>query len=345
MSSVSLLRHQRVTAPSVYGEEAYGLALAQDSNQEWCLLADAHDMWTVPVLLRAIEGGGYEAASPYGYPGIYANDSLHPNQITSFWSNTLRALREANVVSLFLRFPPFASSGLGIEDLTGLEGLELTKVSQTVEVSASDRDESWNGMSGRARTAVRKAIKVGMKASVHRADESSLGPCSAFRRLYAATMNRIEAASHHIYGDSYYSTLFSKLADRTMVVDVKTAEGDPAASAIIFIDSNVVHYHLSGSDPGAARNGANNLLLWTIIEWSAGHGFDAVHLGGGLVPGDSLFKFKESFGGTPRDFWVGRAVVEPNRYNELSRRRAVALNVSLSELESTGFFPTFRAEL
>jgi lipid II:glycine glycyltransferase (peptidoglycan interpeptide bridge formation enzyme) len=200
-------------------------------------------------------------------------------------------------------------------------------------------------MSGRARTAVRKAFKAGMTAEVSHASQANLGSDSAFRSLYESTMSRVGASSHHVYGDSYYSTLLSRLSDRVFVVNVATYEGKPAASAMILLDGAVVHYHLSGSDPQAAKSGANNLLLWTILEWSALQSFGSVHLGGGLSADDSLFRFKESFGGASRDFWVGRAVIDQDRYVELASMRAESLGVTVTQLKSGGFFPTFRAGL
>ncbi|MDR6555735.1 hypothetical protein J2809_000066 [Arthrobacter pascens] len=344
MTTVSRLERQHKLAPSIYAEEAYGLALTAGSDRSWSVFADSRDMWQLSVVMSPISQGGLEASSPYGYAGIYADRSLSSEQVAEHWEHTLHSLREAEVVSLFLRFPPFEYPGLGIETLLGLDSLELESMSKTIEVLTPEPDKVWSRMSGRARTAVRKALKAGMTVEVCNASQANLGSESAFRSLYQSTMSRIGASSHHVYGDSYYSTLLSRLSDRVFVVNVTTAEGSPAASAMILLDDAVVHYHLSGSDPQAARSGANNLLVWTILEWSARQGFQSVHLGGGLTADDSLFRFKESFGGVSRDFWVGRAVIDHERYTELATRRAESLGVTVAQLESTGYFPVFRAE-
>jgi hypothetical protein len=343
LTTVSRLERQHKLAPSIYAEEAYGLALTAGRDRSWSVFADSRSLWQIPVVARPILEGGFEAFSPYGYSGIYADRSLSAEQVTEHWDHTLQLLRKTGVVSLFLRFPPFEYSGLGIESFAGLNHLELELVSKTIEVATSEPDKVWSGMSGRARTAVRKALKVGMTAEVSHASQVNLGSGSAFRSLYESTMSRIGASSHHVYGDAYYSTLLSRLSDRVFVVNVTTLEGKPAASAMILLDSAVVHYHLSGSDPQAAKSGANNLLLWTILEWSARQNFHSVHLGGGLSADDSLFRFKESFGGASRDFWVGRAVTDQDRYAELASMRAESLGVTVTQLESSGFFPTFRA--
>lgn len=344
MTTVFRLERQPEPAPSIYAEEMYGLALTVSGDQTWCVFADSKDRWRVPIVLSPILQGGFEASSPYGYSGIYGHPSLSSEQVAEHWDHTLQLMRDIGVVSLFLRFPPFKYPGLGIASFLGLNDLELELMSKTIEVPISEPNEMWSRMSGRARTAVRKANKTGMTAEVRSASQDSLGAGSAFRMLYESTMNRIGASSHHVYEESYYSTLLSRLSDRVFVVDVTTLEGKPAASAMILLDGDVVHYHLSGSDPHAARSGANNLLLWTILEWSARQGFESVHLGGGVSAGDSLFRFKESFGGESRDFWVGRAIIDHERYAELVNMRAGLLGVTVAQLESTGYFPTFRAE-
>lgn len=338
------LERQRRLAPSIYAEEAYGLALTMGSDRRWSLYTDSRDLWQISIVASPILNGGFEASSPYGYPGIYADRSLSAEQVTEHWDRTVQLLRADGVISLFLRFPPFEYPGLGIETFFGLNQLELELVSKTIEVATSEPDELWPRMSGRARTAVRKALKLGMTAEVFPASQTNLGPDSPFRTLYESTMTRIGASSHHVYGDSYYSTLLAALSDRAFVVNVSTFEGKPAASAMILLDDEVVHYHLSGSDPQAAKSGANNLLLWTILEWSARQNFQSVHLGGGLSADDSLFRFKQSFGGAARDFWVGRAVIDQDRYAQLVVRHAESLGMTVAQLESSGYFPSFRAE-
>lgn len=343
MTRVLRLERQSGFVPSIYAERGYGLALTASSECRWSVFADDRSLWQLPVVQSPVAHGGCEAYSPYGYPGMFADRSLSAEQVAEHWGDTLRALTDDGVVSLFIRFPPFEYPGLGVEAFVGLDRLELETVSRTIEVETSAPNEVWSGMSGRARTAVRKANKAGMTAEISRASELNLGANSAFRSLYESTMNRVGASTQHVYADSYYSTLLSSLSERVFVVDVTTSDGIPAASAMILLDGSVVHYHLSGSDPRAAKEGANNLLLWMILEWSALHGYRSVHLGGGVAAGDSLYKFKESFGGESRDFWVGRVVIDRDRYDELSNIRALALGTTVTQLKSSGFFPTFRA--
>lgn len=111
------------------------------------------------------------------------------------------------------------------------------------------------------------------------------------------------------------------------------------------VDGDIAHYHLSGSDPDYARQGANNLLITTILEWASSSKIREVHLGGGTKQGDSLFKFKRSFGGYIEPFVVGRAIVDEPRFIHRLSNQAQLLGCTPSELTATGYFPPYKAEL
>jgi lipid II:glycine glycyltransferase (peptidoglycan interpeptide bridge formation enzyme) len=116
------------------------------------------------------------------------------------------------------------------------------------------------------------------------------------------------------------------------------------AASLVFRHRERAHYHLAGSAPEALRQGANNLLLWTILRWAAEAGCAVVHLGGGVRPDDGLFTFKRSLGGTRTAFWTGAVVPRPDRYQALLAARAGELGRSVDELRNTGFFPAYRLE-
>lgn len=333
------------SAPTIYAERAYGLALTDSSTSFWACYGDADGHWQLPLILTPLEGRGYEASSPYGYAGIYADPSLSTEQISLMWTETLVRLEEEGVVSLFLRFPPFIYPGTEVARLSGLPDLVVELASRTVEVGTEQGVNVWAGMEGRARTAVRKAQKLGMRADIEFVQSPEGNLLVQFRELYDSTMTRIGAADAYLYGDSYYERLVTDLAGRVLVVGVTDNTGQPAASALVLLDRDVVHYHLSGSNPSAAKDGANNLLIWSILEWANHNGYKSVHLGGGLKPGDSLHKFKRSFGGREKDFHVGKVVVNHEAYGTLVTARASRLGVEVADLASQGYFPAFRADI
>lgn len=331
-----------VASSSVYFSKEYGEATVVGRAGGWINLSALDGRCQIPLILTPLESGGFEASSPYGYSGIYASPDVSEGSLAATWANALEVLRLHGVVSVFLRYPPF---GDGTEDrFRELSEMALENVSGTISVLTPDSASVWSAMQGRARTAVRKAERLGMSSSVETASPAALEVGGAFRTLYEGTMRRVDAASHHFYSDSYYEMLSDFLGDRLQLVTVRNAEGIVVAAALVLVDDNIVHYHLSGSNPVEARNGANNLLIWALLRWSADNGYASAHLGGGTSAEDSLYKFKASFGGASLQFTVGKVIVNPERYWALVAAKAAALGCSTDDLIATKFFPAFRAD-
>jgi hypothetical protein len=327
--------------PSVYFSRSYGVANATHSHNQWRTVSDSAGRWQIPLEIRSTPPEQRDAVTPYGYGGIYADPLLTIEEIKDAWRDTKRILSEAGVIAVFLRFAPFLT--VDFNRFSGLAGLELEHTSNTISVPLSDAATVWAGLRGRARTAIRKAQAQGFSGSVQLATATDLADVSPFRTLYSSTMNRVNASPSYLFGDQYYRTLIDADAETVFLAQVRDSTGDIVAASLVLLDADIAHYHLSGSDSEAARQGANNLLIWAIIEWAIERGLTAVHLGGGTRPGDNLFRFKDSFGGKHSEFWVGRAVIKVDEYSELVESHANASRCSTTELIRTGYFPAYRA--
>lgn len=339
--NIALREDEPEKIPSAYFSRTYGVANAAHSGSQWGTVSDGAGRWQIPLEIRSDLPEHRDAVTPYGYGGIYADPSLAMEEIADAWRDSKRILADAGVVAVFLRFAPFLT--MNFNRLSELPGLELEHTSNTVSVPLSDAASAWAGLRGRARTAVRKAQAQGFSGFVQVAAPSDLADMSPFRTLYESTMYRVNASSSYLFGDQYYRTLLNTNEETVFLAQVRDSTGHIVAASLVLLDKETAHYHLSGSDTDAARQGANNLLIWTIIEWATERGLTSVHLGGGTRTGDSLFRFKDSFGGHHSAFWVGRAVIKSDEYNELIESRAKTSRCSTTELIRTGYFPAYRA--
>lgn len=330
-----------VGATSVYQTRWYGRAAALSQESTWNSLGDEAGAWHIPLSLSSLGGGLTDAASPYGYPGMHVASELSDATARAAWDEVTRILADRGVVSLFVRFAPFRPAQ--IMRATAFSGLDIVPMSDTVLVPTIRLQETWAGMEGRARNAIRKAEGLGMGWRVSPATAELGRPDAPFRRLYAATMRKLGAQSHHEYPDDYYRLLVAEGADRIHVAEVLGPDLEVIAAALLLVDDDTVHYHLSGSDPLRGRQGANNLLVWAILRFAAQQGIPRVHLGGGTRRGDSLFLFKRSFGGEAVPFHVGRLIVLRTEYLRLTRARAEELRTTRGDLETSGYFPAYRA--
>jgi len=265
------------------------------------------------------------------------------HEISEAWAQTRQRLAERGVVSLFLRFAPYHE---GVSRWHHeLDGLRTVELSATIAVATADDETIWTSMQGRARTAVRKAEREGLVATVEESDLSLAHADAPFRRVYGVAMDRVEATAQHRHDDGYYRRLVEGLKADLKVVSVRNSEGEVVASCLLLVDDYGVHYHLSGSLREYARLGANNLMLWTALQWASAEGHAMMHLGGGTSAADDLYRFKASFGGKSLPFFVGQSIIRPDDYARLVVKRAAELKVSVGTLEESHFFPAYRAVL
>lgn len=338
---VSVIDEALGTFPSVYFSREYGEA-GLEPTKRWICVTDSENRWLLPLIVFPIEGSQkFEATSPYGYAGIFVDPSLSDEQVAELWSATVELLRELRVVSLFLRFAPFDDVSALRSGL--LPGLTVRKVSETILVPTPNEEGIWAGMRGRARTAIRKAEATGLTASFRIAEPADLAQSSPFRELYESTMSRVDAAPSYFFPQEYYDDLLNGLGESLKICTVSGPSGDALAACLVMADEDTFHYHLSGSDPEGARAGANNLLIWELLRAAVADGKSRVHLGGGVSPGDSLYRFKDSFGGDSVEFRVGSAVIDEAEYGRLVDRRSADIGVAPEILLGSSYFPAFRA--
>lgn len=334
------LSYPDVPYPDVYFTPGYGAAAASAEGGRW-QLAHWDDRILLPYLLRPVDSEWSDATSPIGFCGIHVDPRCSSTEVARFWSLTVDHLRDAGVVSVFLRFSPLDPDS--VRAVRTLDGLRVSQHHDTITVDTGPGPQQvWHGMVGRSRTAVRKATSAGLAGTIRPARIDDLVVGSRFRCLYEATMRRVGCRPVYHYKDDYYRLLLESLGENLVLTEVRGPDGNVVAAALFMRYAGRVHYHLAGSDDHSARAGANNLMIWTALRWAAEAGCSRFHLGGGLGPDDALFMFKRSFGGRRTPFHTGTAVLAPQQYRELTSARARDLGRDPADLDNVAFFPAYR---
>jgi hypothetical protein len=326
--------------PDIYFTPGYGVAAASTEGGAW-RCAEWPGRAVVPYVLRPLSGGGYDVVSPYGYSGIHVAAGCGRDELIEFWSGLREAWLGDNVVTAFLRFSPLDLNSLTAA--SGLTGMELVRRGDTVLVRV-DRgtDALWNDLAPSVRRQVRKAQRAGLTTEVEPAKVTDLLYGSAFRLLYEQTMTRVGSSSWYMFPDDYYLKLHSGSCENLHLATARDADGDVVAAYLVLTHGDRAHYHLGASTRTGASSGANNLLMWAMMNWARDTDLRVLHLGGGLAPDDSLFRFKKSFGGERAEFWTGAVVVEHQRYESLLAKHAAAEGIPLDELRAAAYFPQYR---
>lgn len=322
--------------PDVYFAPGYGRAEEANGDGEWVSLVAYDGLWQLPLHLRT-SSVGTDAVSPYGYAGVYASPKISPGDRRSAWARAKSELRDRGVLSVFLRQSPLIPSPFGTAP-----GEVVVSGHATVMVDTHDKDSAWEAMEGRSRTSIRKARRDGYLAVVRPAAPADLESAGDFRSLYEGAMERRDAGDRYFFNDAYYCALHEWLGNNLLIGTTIDNRGRVVAAGLFMRHADLLHYHLSGSEPEAGRAGATNQLIWRAIEWASEHGLRGLHLGGGVNNEDSLFKFKRSFGGDVLSFDAFGIVLDDADYRVAVESRAHELNKSVAALFEANYFPRFR---
>lgn len=333
---LTVTQNPGITPPSVYSSAEYGRTVAEEEDGIWLLIRDDQGDWQLPLVLRRIPGTDHmDAATPYGYGGLHIGDTLSDAEAEDRWQKTVKLLQDRGVVSVFLRFPPFLPRQA--ERASSLPGLSVRDVSQTILVPTGTDEDMWAAMRQSSRRQVRSAEKAGCSVEITPPSPPLIDEA---RSLYEQTMDRVGATNRYYFSEGYFHSL-SRLGEELRIARVVSPAGTCVASSFVFVDHEFAHYHLGGSSREIP--GVNNLMFWGLFQWATHAGLKAVHLGGGLSDGDSLFKFKSSLGGAAETFSLGSAILLDGVYDDLVTRRAGEIGAAAEELKAGHFFPAYRA--
>jgi hypothetical protein len=240
-------------------------------------------------------------------------------QVQQAWTATADTLRKLGVISVVLRHSPLVPQAPKIPGQRS-----IISEHPTIVLEPADTPSGWSDMAGTCRTRTRKAIKNGYTGDVRPVASQDLASGGDFRRLYEQTMQRRDAAPMYFFSDSYYRELLDGLGPNLLLAQVRDRAGVAASSALLLRHGQRLHYHLAGSNVDDMRMGSNNLMMWTATQYAVEQGLRQFHLGGGIRQRDSLFRFKNTFGGRELKYEVTGLIID-------------------HELYATDYFPAYRA--
>jgi hypothetical protein len=260
----------------------------------------------LPIIRREIPGGGYDAISPYGYPGgRLVGEPPHVDDVD---------FAGTGLVSLFVRERLAAPALLG-----GLRRGRLLLHNPTKPREIHPR----------IATKVRSNDRRGYHAAALPGPDVGDALLAAFAVAYTETMKRGGAAKRYFFSIPYLR--FCLNAPTSWAVVVSGPEGDVAAAAIAVISDGFLHYYLGGTaDVHRDASPAKNLMVGMMDL--ADKLVVPLNLGGGISPGDSLERFKAGFANCEDEFASHRIVCNPTAYDRLTAGR-----------NSGDFFPSYRS--
>ena len=267
----------------------------------------------------------FDFATPYGYGGwILEGDAENSDRLFSEYEKWCSS---NNIVSEFVRFHPVINNFIFSEN-----DYEIMQLGKTVCLDISSPEIIWANISSKNRNVIRKAEKSGVEIFT----STDIEMYENFARIYNKTMENDNANAYYFFGEKFYESVHSDLADNSKIFYAKKDNEIIAASIMIFSNGKL-NYHLSGSLFEYRTFAPSNLLLYKAALWGCDNGCKTFHLGGGVGSGeDSLFKFKKSFyrNDDLTQFSIGKKIFIKSKYDEL---------VKMHSKKNSSFFPMYRA--
>jgi len=313
-----------VQPSSIYSEPAYLEMFAEVSGATVQRLEGRHEgkRFSLPLLVRELEGGAREAFSAYGYGGISSEGSpLGPIDSEA----VQRFLEKEGILDAFIRHSPFLENQAWwpesrrefnrtcyVRDLR--EGMDLDAFALAVEQ--------------KLRWSINYARKAGLVVSFVPADRWESGDVSAFHGIYSELMMAKETDPSYLFPESFFQG-HRRFESRCELALIRSdASGDILAAAFFLLDPGTgwVHYHLSASQRDRLRYQPMELMLAAASVHYGNRGFHSFHLGGGHSPDgqDGLSRFKRKFATHERPFFVSKLVCDPDGYESARTRLPLA---------------------
>jgi lipid II:glycine glycyltransferase (peptidoglycan interpeptide bridge formation enzyme) len=199
-------------------------------------------------------------------------------------------------------------------------------------------EEQLRETSKNHRRDVRQALSKGLSV-VH---DPELKQLDRFVELYWDTMRRVGAASAYRFPMEYFRSLSDRLGPSVQAFHAVFDEAI-VASSLIFVERDIVQYHLSGTSASFAAMSPSRVVLEHIRIWATENRYKWFHLGGGVGGReDSLFTFKARFSKDRCNYRVSKIVIDAALNSKLERRRREVLRDEGRTTSTGEFFPAYR---
>jgi hypothetical protein len=299
--------------PDVYFMPEYAkLYVKQGESIERFVHSNGENIFSILMHVRPLNAGGiaaYDFETPYGYAGpIASTDDVQ--FLTEAWEAFRDFARAKKIFAGFIRFHPYLKN----HRLAGpARFVETSLLRQTVTLALDlSPAEAWNGYRRDTRDRVKKAQKI---IRVRR--DADAGSLRIFAAHYRRRMQDVSAAEFYFFDETYFDRLQVSLAGKFQVY--LAFEGERSVGgALILEGQRYIHLHLSAVDEASQSSGAAHLIRHTIIQDYLGKK-ENIHFGGGNsnLPDDSLLRFKGGFSPARSDFWIGKALMDPELYGSV----------------------------
>lgn len=275
----------------------------------------------LPFLVAETSHGIKYAYSPYGYGGLLPLESeLAPTrmQVAALRSAIQQWSRQNSVVCVVVRLHPLLRQELWFDADPNDDSITLLG-NETVSVALNPWNEEGQSIASlnKGRRTDLKVARRSLRLSWDCGwNEKSRNSLQKFQVIYDDQMRALGARDFYFFPGTYYVDLARGL-DQRLAVGLAWRGDDVVGGALFMADTKFAHYHLSASNLVGYEFKASTLLVNEGASWARQRGCSQIHLGGGVKPEDTLFRFKQSFGGTIFRYGTVTIVADRAAFNSI----------------------------
>lgn len=281
-----------------------------------------------PFIKRKIHlrDGYFDIITPYGYGGpILEGEQVVLNDFYKLFKDYCI---ENNIISETVGLHPLLKNNEYLKEIMKTDYIRGTAaVDLTLPI-----EDIRKGYTSTNRRNIRKALKHGVYTSVSNERED----LESFIDLYYETMDRNHASNFYYFDRTYFYKQMQTTTLSKSVLIIAQYNKEIIGGVLLLIGTDFAHYHLGASKKDYLSLRPNNVLFDAMIEYAKSQGASILHLGGGYVDSDNLYKFKTSFSTNKSyEYFLGKHIINKEKYYEFANM------VSINESEKN-YFPIYR---
>lgn len=293
-----------------YLEQYHDLYINENERKKCYYFNDNNNIYLFPFLIKRINNTEYyDFETVYGYGGPITN-SEDIEFIKRASDNMLTEFYKQNIIAGFIRYHPILNNYKLLSDIS-----QPIYDRKTVCIFLEKSEEEiWKKeIHSKHRNVIRKAESNKLEFIV----DEEFEYLKEFEKLYNETMKNKEAEEMYYWRQGYFDELRKNLKNIAIITAVKHDEKIISA-AIILKYGKLGHYHLAGNDTKYLKLYPNNFLIYKAAVYLKSIGVKYFHLGGGSdnKEDNQLYKFKKRFSSEFKEFYIGKILINNNKYKE-----------------------------
>jgi hypothetical protein len=255
--------------------------------------------------------GFFDIESAYGYGGPLSN-SCDESFLKEAWDDFYKYAKQENIIAGFIRFHALLNNE---QMASRVEFANIQPMNQVVILTLSkDEQAIWQGYSANTRNNIRSSQRKGVVIEC-KSDRQGL---RIFQQMYYKTMDQLNAQEYYYFNDRYFDKIAQSL-DGSYEVYLAVINGIYIGGALVLITDDFVYYHLSANLKDYRQYDAASLLRHSVIMAHLNGKRRILLFGGGKTAAvnDSLLIFKQGFSPERSQFYVGKMILDQEKYETL----------------------------